>query len=958
MSRPATQAKPAPALASAPLAAPQRFGRALVSALVLAFLTVAGGLWWMCARNEAIAFLPERAGAEWIVFPRPAETMPHDVISITVVFRDSFTLTAQPANAALAVCAFKGAAVAINGREVSNTPCADRSWKLPSGAEVAGLLRPGTNVITAWVSNAVGPPALWLRLKSGRFSLGTGEGWQVSLNGDEWRSARRARQPPELQPDSSLQALYGSTRVMDLLKRVWPVEGAFCAVSVALVWGLKRWLRHKRMPGGTLPTATSTKLIYSLLVIVVMARAALFLNNAPQIPPSIGFDVEGHKEYIQFIQQKHTLPLANDGWEMFQPPLYYLVSAVALGGCGCSVGDADAAYYLRAVNGVVGLLHCWVVFLCLRLLFWGNLPAQAAGLLVAAFLPPHLYLSQYLTNEPLAGFLVTVAIYFCLLALRAEQDGLWRPIGIGVALGAAMLAKFSVLLALPWFPVALSQRVVAGKEHAWRDWLRSVGAVVVGCLVVCGWHYGRVWAHFGKPIVGNWEAQSGQGQWWGDPGFGTSAFYSRFGQVLVSPSFSGFHSFADGFYSTLWGDGLASGGTYGMLLPPWNHDLMGAGYWISLGVTLLLIMGAALVLAKIVQQARGEWLLVFGIVCSLSFGILWMTLVMPCYAQVKAFYAFPALLPFSALVAEGWDWLRRRHRAAGSAVWVLLLVWSMTVYTSFWVRSGSPMTELVSSTELGRAFMQQGKFDEAIGQFEEAVRVKPDYALAHNNLGYALAQKGRLDEAIRQYQEALRLDPGCTLAHFNLGNALADKGQIDEAIRQIREALRLKPDYAEAYNNLGLVLNKKGQSDEAIRHYQEALRLKPSYAEAHNNLAIALADKGQIDEAIRHYQEALRLKPDHAEARNNLGVALNKKGQSDEAIRQYQEALRLKPGYAEAHNNLGIALAQKGQTDEAIRCFEQALRLKPDYASARQNLDTALAIKARSSPPPGGATNR
>ena len=348
---------------------------------------------------------------------------------------------------------------------------------MPSRAEVAGLLQPGTNVITAWVTNAVGPPALWLRLKSPQFSLGTGERWQVSLNGTEWQSARRARQPPDLPPDSPL---YGGTRMMDRLKRVWPVEAAFCAVSLALVWGINRWLRHKRLPAGTLPATTSTKLIYGLLVIVLMARAALFINNVPQLPRSVGFDAAAHEEYIQFIQQKHALPLADDGWEMYQPPLYYLASALVLDGCGRSVGDADAVYFLRAVNGVIGLLHCWVVLLCLRLLFRGNLPAQAAGLLVAAFLPPHLYLSQYVTNEPLAGFLVTVAIYFCLRVLRAEKAGLWMPIGIGAALGAAMLTKFSVLLALPLFPVALSQRLAARKERAWRDWLRSVGAVVVG----------------------------------------------------------------------------------------------------------------------------------------------------------------------------------------------------------------------------------------------------------------------------------------------------------------------------------------------------------------------------------------------------------------------------------------------------------------------------------------------
>ena len=173
MSTPATRDNHATALASAPLVVPSRFDRAMVSAVVLALLTAAGGLWWMCARDEAIAFLPARAGAEWIVFPRPAERAVRRAISVTVAFRHAFSLTAQPAHATLAVCAFKGAAVAINGREVSHTPSGRRNWKVPSSAEVAGLLQPGTNVITGWVTNAVGPPALWLRLKSGRFSLGT-----------------------------------------------------------------------------------------------------------------------------------------------------------------------------------------------------------------------------------------------------------------------------------------------------------------------------------------------------------------------------------------------------------------------------------------------------------------------------------------------------------------------------------------------------------------------------------------------------------------------------------------------------------------------------------------------------------------------------------------------------------------------------------------------------------------
>ena len=202
---------------------------------------------------------------------------------------------------------------------------------------------------------------------------------------------------------------------------------------------------------------------------------------------------------------------------------------------------------------------------------------------------------------------------------------------------------------------------------------------------------------------------------------------------------------------------------------------------------------------------------------------MWFSLGHPHYTAGKAFYAFAALLPFSALVAVGWDWLRRRHRVVGVAVWALLLVWCMTVYTSFWVRSGNPQTHLLRDIETGSALIRQGKLDQAISLLQETIRLNPDNATLHYNLGNALAKKGQTDEAIRQFQEAIRLKPDYAEAHYNLGLALVTKGQTDEAIRQFQEAIRLKPDYAEAHYNLGIALGRKGQMDEAIRQFQEAV---------------------------------------------------------------------------------------------------------------------------------------
>jgi tetratricopeptide (TPR) repeat protein len=243
---------------------------------------------------------------------------------------------------------------------------------------------------------------------------------------------------------------------------------------------------------------------------------------------------------------------------------------------------------------------------------------------------------------------------------------------------------------------------------------------------------------------------------------------------------------------------------------------------------------------------------------------------------------------------------------------------------------------------LGMALGKKGRMDEAISQYQEAIRLKPDYAEAISKLGTALGEEGRTDEAISQLQEAIRLKPDYADAYNSLGTALCTKGRMDEAIRQYQEAIRLKPDFAEACYNLGTALFRMGQIDEAIRQYREAIRLKPDYAEAHYNLGVAWAAKGHLDEAISSYREALRFKPDYILAHINLGVALDRKGQIDEAIGQFQETIRLKPDYAAAHNNLGTALCKQGQIDEAIRQYQEAIRLKPDYAAARHNLERVL----------------
>ena len=155
---------------------------------------------------------------------------------------------------------------------------------------------------------------------------------------------------------------------------------------------------------------------------------------------------------------------------------------------------------------------------------------------------------------------------------------------------------------------------------------------------------------------------------------------------------------------------------------------------------------------------------------------------------------------------------------------------------------------------------------------QHALRLKPDYAQAHNNLGNALREQGKLEEAVASLQQALRFKPDYAEAHNNLGVALRDQGKLEEAAASLQEAIRFKPDYAEAHNNLGLVLKDHGKLEEAVASLRKAIRLRPNSAEAHNNLGNALQEQGKFEEAAASLQHAVRLKPDYAEAQKNLGI--------------------------------------------------------------------------------------
>ena len=305
------------------------------------------------------------------------------------------------------------------------------------------------------------------------------------------------------------------------------------------------------------------------------------------------------------------------------------------------------------------------------------------------------------------------------------------------------------------------------------------------------------------------------------------------------------------------------------------------------------------------------------------------------------------------------SWRSRRWLLGGGAMIVLaVLITCARTQTTYWRDSETLWTHALSCTtnntiahnNLGDAFYQQGRMNEAIAQFQKTLAIDPNNPEANYDLGNAFFQQGRMDEAIAQFQKTLAINSSDMDVHYNyadvhnnLGNVFLRQGRMDEAVAQFQKALAINPKDANTHYNLGNAFRQQGGVNEAIAHFQMALAIKPQFAEAHYNLGNAFLQQGHVDEAITHFQKALTIKPDYVEAQNNMAWVLATCPQA--SLRNGIKAV----GLAERANQitgggkpvvlctLAAAYAEAGRFPEAIETVQRALHL------AEEQSNTALA---------------
>lgn len=644
------------------LAQMDRLQRAYVASVVLLSLVL--GLHALYVSPD-VPYISQGGDASWIAAPVPVAT---NLVAVDLshvpatVFVRRFGVGATGGEAWLEGRALRELSLQINGEPLVVGPPTS-NWKRSFRVDVGHRLRVGRNELRAEVRNPRGPALLQLSLVVGGDEIRTDEAWQVSVGGANPVAAVRADDTRTL-PESHTLRETGQI----LRER---------AGSVALLFGLclAAWLAATR---GQV-RAPHPKLPQLALGLVTLFWITVFAMKSVRLPVVMGFDAPAHVLYIDLIRERHSLPLANEGWSTYHPPLHYLLTAGLASLFGVARDSAAGQIVYRLPVFAAGLANVWLTFGLARRL-WPRDPLRTAlAVAVAGLLPMNVYMSAYVSNEPLHAAWVSLGLLLAgrlLLGPGTSRAGL---VGLAGVLGLALLTKFTSLLVAPLVAGFVAAKVWLVDAAPVRRSAGVLAGLLGGATAVSGWFYLRNWLVFGDAFVWNLDVP-GAPTWWLQPGFHSAAWYGSFGEALRHPYFAGFHSFWDGVYSTFWGDGLVSGMVrIATRHSAWNWDYMTLGYWLALPASVLFAAGWLRMLRESFEEedAGRRLLLVLltSLVYLLGFSLLSISLRLPFYAQAKASYVLAAVLPLSLVAAEGLalpvGWL-----ANGRTIVVRALYWS------------------------------------------------------------------------------------------------------------------------------------------------------------------------------------------------------------------------------------------------------------------------------------------
>jgi tetratricopeptide (TPR) repeat protein len=181
-----------------------------------------------------------------------------------------------------------------------------------------------------------------------------------------------------------------------------------------------------------------------------------------------------------------------------------------------------------------------------------------------------------------------------------------------------------------------------------------------------------------------------------------------------------------------------------------------------------------------------------------------------------------------------------------------------------------PETTPNAWNNLGLLSAREGDTAKAIDYFEQALQLDPDHFIALQNLGNAYRQQKRWEEARAIFERALAIKPEDPEANYSLGMVFAQGDDNDGAYRYLQKALQARPTYPEALNNLGILYLRTRRRDDAVAEFEQCIQVAPAFDQSYLNLARVYSIEGNPEKARTVLRALLAQHPGHVQAQQAL----------------------------------------------------------------------------------------
>jgi tetratricopeptide (TPR) repeat protein/TolB-like protein len=237
---------------------------------------------------------------------------------------------------------------------------------------------------------------------------------------------------------------------------------------------------------------------------------------------------------------------------------------------------------------------------------------------------------------------------------------------------------------------------------------------------------------------------------------------------------------------------------------------------------------------------------------------------------------------------------------------------------------------------MGSAYLDTGKFAEAVEEMKRAVELAPNSDEAYRRLGAAYLRLSKKNDAIEAYQRAIQIAPYYWFNHNALGLAYYELGDYEGALTAFQRVVELAPQIRFGYGNVGMVYFGQGKFKEAIPYFEKGLAIAPDPL-LYSNIGTAYFYLQRYPESVAMFEKAVAMNPSDEIYVGNLADAYRWNRQKEKSLATYDKAialaykaLQVNPRDSRAIADLAGYYAKKGDAPKSLEWIGRARSIDPN----------------------------